>query len=73
VGWDNVVGRAIHYGLDSVRIEIPVRVRFPATIQIGPGAHQISYTMGTGSLLGVKQLGSGEDHQPHLAPRLKNE
>jgi len=29
--------------------------------------------MGTGSFPGVKRLGSGHDHPPHLASRLKKE
>ena len=29
---------------------IPVVARFSAPIQTGPGAHPVSYTMGTGSL-----------------------
>jgi len=29
-----------------------------------PGAHPSSYTMGTGSFLGVKQPGRGVDHPP---------
>jgi len=52
---------------------IPVRARFPAPVQTGPGAHSISYTMGTGSFPGVKRTGRGADHPPHLAPRLKKE
>jgi len=31
-----------------------MRVRFSATVQTGPGAHPASCTMGTGSLLGIK-------------------
>jgi len=42
-------------------------------VQTGPGAHPASYTMGTGSLPGVKRPGRGVDHHPHLAPMLKNE
>ena len=45
---------------------------FSAPVQTGPGAHPASYTMGTGSLPGVKWPGCGVDHQPHLAPRLKS-
>jgi hypothetical protein len=37
---------------------IPVGARFSATIQSGPGAHPASYTMGTGSFLGVKWPGA---------------
>jgi len=37
--------------------------RFFAPIQIGPGAHPASYTMGTGSLSpGVKRPGLDVDH-----------
>jgi len=38
--------------------------RFFTSIWIGPGAHPASYTMGTGSFLGVKQPGHGVDHPP---------
>jgi DNA-binding sugar fermentation-stimulating protein len=38
--------------------------RFFAPVQAGPGAHPTSYTMGTGSLLGVKRPGRVVDH-PH--------
>jgi len=36
--------------------------RFSVPIQTGPGAHPASYTMGTGSLPGVKWLGHGIVH-----------
>jgi len=39
----------------------------------GPGAKPTSYTMGTGSVPGVKRPGCRADHPPHLAPRLKKE
>jgi len=35
-----------------------------APVQTGPGAHPASYTMGTGSFPGVKQLGRAVDHPP---------
>ena len=41
---------------------IPVGARFSAPIQIGPGAHPASCTMGTGSFPGVKRPGRGADH-----------
>jgi len=47
--------------------------RFSAPVQTGPGAHPASYKIGTGSFAGVKRLGRGVDHPPHLAPRLKKE
>jgi len=42
----------------------PVGTRFSTPGQTGPGAHPASYTMGIGSLPGVKRPGSGFDHQP---------
>jgi hypothetical protein len=50
---------------------IPVRSRFSAPVQTGPGAHPASYTMGTGVFPGDKAAGRGISHPPHLAPRLK--
>jgi hypothetical protein len=43
---------------------IPVGARFFAPVQTGLGAHPASYTVGTGSLLGVKRPGRGFDHPP---------
>ena len=67
------VGIATRYGLDGPGIESRWEARFSAPVQTGPGAHPISYTMGTESLSGVKRPGRGVDHPPHLAPRLKKE
>jgi len=52
-----------------------VVARFSAPVQIGPGAHPASYTMGTGSFPGVKRGGWGVamTTHTHLAPRLKEE
>jgi len=33
--------------------KIPLGTRFSTPVQTGPGAHPASYTMGTGSFLGV--------------------
>ena len=55
------------------RDRIPVGARFSAPVQINPGAHTPSFTMGTGSFLGVKRPGRGVDHPPHLVPKLKKE
>ena len=46
---------------------------FSAPVQTGPGDHPASYTMGTGSLPGVKPPGRDADHPSHLPPRLKKE
>jgi hypothetical protein len=43
---------------------IPVRARFFAHIQTGPGAHPAFCTMGTGSFPGIKRPGRGTDHPP---------
>jgi hypothetical protein len=51
---------------------MPVRARFSAPDQTGPGAHSASYTVGTGSFPGVKRPGRGVD-PTHIAPRLKKE
>ena len=73
MGWHSSVGIVTRYGLTGRGDRIPVEARFSAPVQTDPGAHQISYTMGTGSFLGVKRPGRGVDHPPHLAPRLKKE
>jgi hypothetical protein len=39
-----------------------VGARFSAPVQTGSGARPASYTMGTGSFRGIKQLGLGVDH-----------
>ena len=41
---------------------IPMKARFYASVQTGPGAHPASYTMGTGSFPGVKRPGRVVDH-----------
>ena len=43
--------------------------RFSAPVQIGPGAHPASCTRGTGSFLGVKQLGVLLTPHPLLVPQ----
>jgi hypothetical protein len=52
---------------------IPVRARFSAPVQTGPGAYPAFYTTGTGSFPGVKRPGRGVDHQPHPTLRLRKE
>jgi hypothetical protein len=48
-----------------------VEAEFSAPLQIGPGVHSASYTMGTGSFQRVQQPGCGVNHPPRLASRLK--
>jgi len=62
MGRDSSVGIATRYGLDGPGIESRWGARFSAPT--GPGAHPASYTMGTGSLPGVKRPGRGVDHPP---------
>jgi hypothetical protein len=45
---------------------ILVGAKFSAPVQTGRGVHPPSYTMGTGSLRGVKRPGRGADHTPRL-------
>ena len=66
VGQDSTVSIATRYGLGSPEIESPFGARYSASVQTGPGAHPISYTMGTGPFRGVKRPGCGVDY-PHLS------
>ena len=71
LGRDSSVGIATRYGLDGPGIESRWEGRFSAPVQTGPGAHPASYTMGTGSFLGVKRPGSGSDHPPPSSAEVK--
>ena len=44
-----------------------------ASVQTGPEAHPASSTMVTGSFPAVNRPGRGNDHLPHLTPRLRKE
>jgi len=48
-----------------------VGARFSPPVQTSPGAHQASYTMGTRSFLGVKQLGCDIDYLPPSNAKVK--
>jgi len=50
---------------------VPVWVRFSTFIQTGPGAHPDSYTVGTGSLPGVKRPERGVDHPTPSSAKVK--
>ena len=50
---------------------ILVGARSSAHIKTSPGDHPASYTMGTRSLLGVKQPGHGVDHPPASSSEVK--
>jgi hypothetical protein len=71
MGRDSSVGIATRYGLDGPGIESRLGARFSAPVQTGPGAHQASYKMGTGSFLGVKRPGCGVDHPPPSSAEVK--
>jgi len=46
-------------------------MKISSPIQTGPGAHLASYTMGTWSFQGVKQLGRGIDHPSTSSTKVK--
>jgi hypothetical protein len=58
--------RLIYYNLTYILI-----LRFSAPVQTGSGAHPASYTMVTGSFLGVKRPGRGFDHPPSSSAEVK--
>ena len=59
-GRDSSVGIATRYRLEGPGIESRGGVaRFSTPVRTGPEAHPTSYTMGTGSFLGVKLSGRG--------------
>jgi hypothetical protein len=71
MGRDSVVGIATRYELDGPGIESRWGARFSVPVQTGPGAYPASYTMGTGSLPGVKRSGRGVDHPPPSSAEVK--
>ena len=66
-GRDGSVDMATRYGLNGSGIES----RWGREFQTGPGAHPASYTIGTGSFLGVKRSGRGVNHPPEFSPEFK--
>ena len=66
---DSSVGIATLYGRSGDRI--PVKKNIFRPMQVGPGAHPASYTMGTRSFLGVKRPGRGLDHPPPSSAEVK--
>jgi hypothetical protein len=52
---------------------ILMRTRYSSPIQTSPEASPASYTLGTGSFLGVKWLGHGVDHPPPTIAECKKE
>jgi hypothetical protein len=70
---DSAVSIATRYGWAVQGSNPGGWARFSAPVQTVPGAHPVSYTVGTGSFSGVKRLWRGVDHPPHLVSRLKKE
>jgi hypothetical protein len=50
---------------------IPVKARFSAPVQTGPGAHPASSTKGTGYFPGIKRPSGGADHPPPSSAEVK--
>ena len=71
MGRESSVGIATRYRIDGPGIESLWGARFFVSVQTGPGAHPVSYTMGTGSFLGVKRPGRGVDHPPTSITEIK--
>jgi hypothetical protein len=74
----NLAGRVVQSVYDWLRVgrsrdRIPVGARFSAPVHTGPGDQPASWTMCTGSFLGVEN-GRGVTLTPHplLVPRSKN-
>jgi hypothetical protein len=68
-------GTATRYGLHSPGVESRWRGgeggRFSALVRTGPGAHPVSYTMGTEPFPGINRPGRGVNHPPRPASTLK--
>ena len=73
VGRESSVGIATRYGLDGPGLGSRWGERYSAPVQTDAEAHPASNSMGTGPFPGVKRPGRGDDHPPHLAPKLKKE
>ena len=69
---DSIVSIVTHYGLDGPGIESLWGARFFAPVQYSSESHPVSYTIRTGSYPGVKRLGRGVDHPPHLVLMLNS-
>jgi len=74
VGRDSSVGTATRYELDSAMIELQWegRTGFSAPVQTGPEVHPAFYTMGTGSIPGVKRSGRVVDHPSTTSAEVKD-
>ena len=68
---DGSAGITTSYRLDRPEIESRLRPDFPNALQSGREAHPASYTMGTGSLPGVRRPGRGVDHPSPSSAEVK--
>ena len=71
MGRDSSVGIATRNGLDGPGIESRWGSRFSAPVQTGPWAQPATYTIGTGSFLGVKRPERGVDQPPPFSAEVK--
>jgi hypothetical protein len=71
VGRDSSVGIATRFGWTVRGSKPDGGTKFSAPVKTGLGAHPASYTMGTGSLPGVKRPGRGVDHPPPSSAEVK--
>jgi hypothetical protein len=67
---DSSVGIATCYGLDGPGVESRWG-RCSPPVHTGSEVHPASYTMGTGSVSGVKRQGRGVDHPPPSTVEVK--
>ena len=66
---------ATRYGLDGLRMKFLLgdvgSARFSTPMQTNPGAHAVSYAVGTRSFTGLKWLGHGINHPPPSSSEVK--
>ena len=69
---DSAVGIATHYGLDGPEANPGGGGgKLSAPVQTGSETHPTTYTMGTGSFLGVMQPERGINHRPQRSIEVK--
>jgi len=71
MGRNNIVSTTTSCGLDGLGIKSRWAARFSASEQTSHGAHPASYTVGTGSFLGLKRPGHGIHHPPLSSTMVK--
>jgi len=70
-GRHSSVGIATRYRLDGPGIGSRWGARFSAPVHTGPGAHSVSWSVGTESFPGVKRPGRGVDHPSLSSAKVK--